>query len=199
MLKSSVDILRDGQVQQVQILDGERPFTYQETLQKWQSDESFRTLFINLLADAPFAAYFWETPPVTEKLSARPFEFVLVNAPQLAKVPAQRHAFASYFSADPVADPVVDFPNLGGDAHLIVPCPQAAADQFAHLAIFCRSASLKQQHQFWQRVGTAVQDQVGERPLWVSTSGLGVYWLHVRLDLRPKYYTFRPYRAWPQS
>ncbi len=29
----------------------------------------------------------------------------------------------------------------------------------------------------------------------VSTNGLGVAWLHVRLDTRPKYYTFQPYRT----
>ncbi|MDF9799652.1 hypothetical protein OKW21_004915 [Catalinimonas alkaloidigena] len=28
----------------------------------------------------------------------------------------------------------------------------------------------------------------------MSTSGLGVYWLHIRLDSRPKYYQFDPYR-----
>lgn len=30
--------------------------------------------------------------------------------------------------------------------------------------------------------------------LWCSTSGLGVYWLHIRLDQYPKYYTYRPYK-----
>ena len=30
--------------------------------------------------------------------------------------------------------------------------------------------------------------------LWVSTSGLGVYWLHVRLDSYPKYYQHAPYK-----
>jgi hypothetical protein len=29
---------------------------------------------------------------------------------------------------------------------------------------------------------------------WVSTSGLGVPWVHVRLDERPKYFQFGPYR-----
>lgn len=195
-MKAEVELLAGGQVRRVVLLAEDRPFTYADIIQKWQSDNSFRAFFINLLADVPFVAYFWETPPITQATLERPFEFVLVDAPQLAKVPAQRHAFASYFSADPVANPVVDFPNLGGDAHLIVPCPQTPADQFAHLAVFCRSASPEQQHQFLQRVGTAVTNQVGERPLWVSTSGLGVYWLHVRLDSRPKYYTFGPYREW---
>ena len=192
-LRAQRKALERGHVQQIQILEGERPFTHAQILQKWQTDEPFRTFFINLLADAPFVAYFWETPPVTQSTLERPFEFVLVNAPSLAEVPAQRRAFASYFNDEPV----VDFSNLGGDAHLVVPCPQTASDDFAHLATFSRSAPLNQQHHFWQRVGTAVSGHVGERPLWVSTSGLGVYWLHVRLDSRPKYYTFRPYREWP--
>lgn len=192
-MKAQIEILQNGRIQQIQILEGERPFTYQEILQKWQSDEPFRTFFIGLLADAPFAAYFWETPPITQANLERPFEFVLVDAPSLATVRAERRAFANYFNKNPV----IDFPNLGGDAHLVVPCPQTPADDFAHLAIFSRSAPLGQQHHFWQRVGTAVTNLVGERPLWVSTSGLGVYWLHVRLDSRPKYYTFRPYQVRP--
>ncbi len=189
-MKAQVDVLQDGRIHQIQILDEERPFTHHQILQKWQTDATFRTFFIALLADAPFDAYFWETPPITAGVLERPFEFVLVDAPQLAQVPAERRAFARYFTADPV----VDFPNLGGDAHLVVPCPQNATDAFAHLAAFSRTAPLDQQHCFWQRVGTAVTNQVGKRPLWLSTSGLGVYWLHVRLDSRPKYYTFRPYR-----
>ena len=191
--KVRTDILQDGRIHHHTLLDEERPLSTHQVLQNWQTDETFRTFFINLLAEAPFDAYFWETPPVTKKMWQRPFEFVLVNAPQLTNVPAERRAFAKYFTAEPV----VDFPNLGGDAHLVVPCPQTASDAYAHLATFSRTAPLNQQHQFWQRVGLAVMNAVGERPLWVSTSGLGVYWLHVRLDSRPKYYTFRPYRAGP--
>lgn len=31
-------------------------------------------------------------------------------------------------------------------------------------------------------------------PRWLSTSGLGVSYLHVRIDSRPKYYSFDEYR-----
>ena len=189
-MKAAIEQLDAGRVQKVRVLAEERPFTYKEVIQKWQSDEPFRSFFIGLLADAPFTAYFWETPPITQETAERPFEFILANSPQLAQVRAERRAFTNYFNAEPV----VDFANLGGDAHLVVPCPQAASDAFPHLASFSRTAPLAQQHHFWQRVGTAVSAQIGERPLWVSTSGLGVYWLHVRLDSRPKYYTYRPYR-----
>ena len=192
MIKAKIEALNGGQVQKVWLLDGERPFTYAEVIQKWQDDETFRTFFIRLLADALFAAYLWETPPITQKNLTRPFECVLVNSPQLARVQAMPRAFAAYFSAEPV----VDFTNLGGDAHLVVPCPQTNEAAFPHLAAFSRAATEVQQHHFWQRVGMAVSNHIGERPLWVSTSGLGVYWLHVRLDSRPKYYTYRPYREW---
>ncbi|VAW37750.1 hypothetical protein MNBD_CHLOROFLEXI01-3143 [hydrothermal vent metagenome] len=192
MVKAEVEVLQGGRVQRMVLLAGERPFLYTQIIQKWQNDRAFRTFFIGLLADAPFDAYFWETPPVTRESLQRPFEFVLVDAPQLAQVQAEPRAFASYFSADPV----VDFGNLGGDAHLVVPCPQTAVTAYPHLATFSRLAPIEQQHHFWQRVGTAVSNHVGERPLWVSTSGLGVYWLHVRLDSRPKYVTYRPYREW---
>jgi hypothetical protein len=36
--------------------------------------------------------------------------------------------------------------------------------------------------------------QLGTAPVWVSTAGMGVSWLHVRLDNRPKYYGYKPYR-----
>ena len=29
-----------------------------------------------------------------------------------------------------------------------------------------------------------------DRSVWLSTSGMGVSWLHVRIDQVPKYYTF---------
>ena len=36
---------------------------------------------------------------------------------------------------------------------------------------------------FWQRAGVEALDHIikrGNKPVWMSTSGLGVYWLHLR-------------------
>ncbi|MGB1216866.1 MAG: DUF6940 family protein [Saprospiraceae bacterium] len=30
--------------------------------------------------------------------------------------------------------------------------------------------------------------------MWLSTAGLGVYWLHIRMDNRPKYYKHKAYK-----
>jgi len=43
-------------------------------------------------------------------------------------------------------------------------------------------------------VGAALERQLGAQPVWLNTSGLGIYWLHIRLDSSPKYYTHAPYR-----
>ena len=51
----------------------------------------------------------------------------------------------------------------------------------------------QQQHALWQSVGEAMARRVGAKPVWLSTAGAGVSWLHVRLDDRPKYYGYVPY------
>ena len=35
--------------------------------------------------------------------------------------------------------------------------------------------------------------RIDAHPVWLSTAGHGVAWLHVRLDSQPKYYRYRPY------
>ena len=61
-------------------------------------------------------------------------------------------------------------------------------------AAFVRHAPERQKHALWERVGEAVERRLGPKPVWVSTAGAGVSWLHVRLDDRPKYYGYAPYR-----
>lgn len=100
-------------------------------------------------------------------------------------------AFAEHFRAD---RSVVSFGNLGGDAILIAPCPEEGGANFAHLASFTAMASQARQDALWQAVGVAMEKRIGAKPIWLSTAGLGVAWLHVRLDTRPKYYRFAPYR-----
>ena len=90
---------------------------------------------------------------------------------------------------------VVTFANLGRDAILVVPCPVAEFSAYGHLAAFVRFAPEQQRHALWKSVGAAMAGRVGAKPVWLSTAGAGVSWLHVRLDDRPKYYGFGSYRT----
>ena len=165
--------------------------TWCEVIRLWRTSLAFTEWFSRLLAQAPFDALFWETPPLTESRLGDAFEYVTVNSLELAGVEADPRAFASFF--DPALD-VVEFGNLGGDAHLIAPCPRGRDQNYAHLAAFVRCATESQNHALWCRLAEAIEKRLSERPIWCSTSGLGVYWLHLRIDSRPKYYTYRPYR-----
>lgn len=169
------------------------PVSYAEVLRRWQVDADFRLMFNELLAGAPFAAFRWETPSVSTATVKRPFEFVLVDSPGLAAHPDDR-AFAERFQ-EGHSSGVVEFTNLGRDAILIVPCPRGPAEAYGHLASFVRQAPEAQQHALWRLVGAAAERRLGPKPVWLSTAGAGVSWLHVRLDDRPKYYSYAPYRA----
>ncbi len=173
-----------------------RPATFADVVRGWQVDANFRAVFSALLADAPFVAFRWETPAVTAATVARPFECVLLDSPGLARRP-EPEAFAEHFSG--AEGDVVSFANLGGDAILVAPCPLAEASTCGHLAAFVRLAPQRQRDALWRSVGEAMARRIGAKPVWLSTAGAGVSWLHVRLDDRPKYYGYGPYRRNAES
>jgi hypothetical protein len=172
-------------------IDRGGPATFADVLRGWQSDAGFRSLFTSLLADAPYTAFRWETPPVTAATTVRPFECVLLDCPGLAR-PPDPDAFVGHFGGP--GKEVAVFPNLGGDALLVVPCPVGEVSAYGHLGAFVRLAPEQQRHALWRSAGEALGRRIGAKPVWLSTAGAGVAWLHVRLDDRPKYYGFGPYR-----
>lgn len=194
MWQSSVKSLNTGQIKKISLLSNNNPILYSEIIQFWQYNQEFRTFFISLLANAPFSAFFWETPAISHANINQVFEFVLVDSPYLANIKANPRDFAPHFATANPNELILRFQNLGNDALLVVPCPQASISVYGHIAAFMRQAPEAQKHALWQCVGLALEEQLNQYPTWVSTSGLGVYWLHIRLDSRPKYYTYSPYR-----
>ena len=186
------ELIESDCIHQIFIFKGDRQITYSQVIELWQQDEKFREFFISLLADTPMPAYFWETPSVTKATVNQKFEFVLINSPKLADIEPDPSDFNKYFES--ATEEVVTFPNLGNDALLVVPCPATDILASTHLADFVREAPKSQQHLLWKIVGQSLQQRLKEQPIWVSTSGLGVHWLHVRLDSRPKYYCYEPYK-----
>jgi hypothetical protein len=196
MWSSRTETLAAGRVLRVALALDSSPVSYAEVLQRWQQDEDFRSWFIDLLAVAPFSPFRWETPPITAKTADRLFEFVLLDSPELARRP-DPGAFAEHFRGANTTR-VVEFPNLGKDAILVVPCPDGRSSAYGHLAAFIRQAPERQKHALWKQVGAAMVRRLGDAPVWLSTAGAGVSWLHVRLDDRPKYYGHAPYREAPE-
>lgn len=164
--------------------------TVRQVVQGWQTDAGFRTLFNRSLAQSSYSAFRWETPSVTAKSLDQAFEFVVLDRADLDRRP-DASAFSEYFAS--AVDGVAVFPNLRGDAVLVVPSPIVEHVAYGHLAAFVRRAPEIQQQALWQAVGAAMSQRVNAKPVWLSTAGAGVPWLHVRLDDRPKYYHHAPY------
>lgn len=178
---------------QFQINEQDQPLSFAQVIQLWQNSAPFRSYFNTLLAEIPFEAFYWEVAPMTQTQTSLPFEFVVVNSAPLRHVIPDQTAFKEYFTPDKA---VVNFLNLSKDAHLLVPTPIGDASCYAHLAQFVRHAPAAQRDEFWKRVGELYGAGLNEQPLWLSAAGLGVSWLHLRLDSRPKYYRYEGYKKW---
>lgn len=140
-------------------------------------------------------AFFFECVPVSaETVALTPFQCAFVTSDALGRIAEDRETFSAHFGSgnnDENSVPVVAFANLGGDATLVVPTPADGADH-AHLAAFSLTAQREAQTALWKRTATELLARVRRRgalPVWLSTSGLGVFYLHVRICDKPKYYT----------
>jgi hypothetical protein len=176
----------------IKIFQEEKQLSHTDVIEHWKNEVAFRELYISLLASSPFQAFFWEAPPVTKATLQQPYEFVLVASPSLASVNPNPTPFAKQLES--AQNNIVVFENLGKDATLIVPCQLGNENAYAHLATFVRNAPETQVQELFKTLGETLEQHLNDQPTWVSTSGLGVYWLHVRLDSHPKYYSFQPYR-----
>ncbi|CAG8494643.1 1647_t:CDS:1 [Acaulospora morrowiae] len=163
-------------------------------------DEHFLATFRDSLnhATAEFSAYFWECVPVSSETIHRTFEFVAVKSRILNYIKQDFADFKEHIfkSRDEYA---CSFPNLGKDAMLIVPIPQEGdcneIRDYKHISSFSMNAPIEQQQKFWKEVANRLFESLDKKsPRWLSTNGLGVHYLHVRIDKSPKYYDFLDYR-----
>lgn len=175
------------------LAEGGKPLTRGRVLDLLTGDAGFADWYSAVLAGSPFRAFYWENPPLDSRRLARPAEFVLMDAPELAGMRPDAETFSGHFGSSP-GTTVVSFANLGGDALLVVPEPRARHEVYPQLAAFLRRGPREQVRELWQATGSEVRARLDDTPLWLSTSGTGVAWLHVRLDRRPKYYQYAPYR-----
>lgn len=191
MYASTTETLRSGR--KYRLFEDDAPLPFRRFFELLASDEAFTDWFCYTLAEFEGAAFYWEVPPLTAASLDRDTEFVLIEAPALARFAPERAPFASYFDRAPDEE-VIAFPNLGGDALMVVPCPRGPDAHYPHLAAFLRGADNHQVRALWQKTAQEMLRSIGERPVWLSTAGGGVAWLHIRLDSRPKYYSYQPYR-----
>lgn len=165
--------------------------TNREFLQLLSDSNEFRIFYNQVLADSVFDAFFWENKPMTDQTLDENYECNIINTDYLAGKAADAQTFNQYFDPN---KPVVTFSNLGNDAELIVPCPQKENSTYTHIGNFVRNAGKNQIDELWKITAIETLKAIGSKPKWLSTSGLGVFWLHIRIDAVPKYYQTDEYK-----
>ena len=168
-------------------------------------DETFIKSLNSILSK--YLSFFWECRPVNNlNKSLIPFEFVIIPTNlveinmHLNKIPDTKTFLEKFKQNKCQENKVISFKNLSGESDLIVPCPSSAVTNYAHFSSFLRTASKKQILELWHVMSIKATeilyslDYRNYENLYISTSGLGVSWLHVRLETNPKYYKFINYK-----
>jgi len=187
----------EGGILKVGFLDPPgKSMTNHQFITQLRTSSSFRSLLTDTILASEFDGAFMEFKAMSLSLLEAPVEFVLVNSAAVSSISADFNAFSSQLE-DSTTNEVRSFANLGGDATLISPCwnENQSIQSYAHLMNFLREAPTKQVQNLWQLVGNKLEERLQHgKPVWLSTSGLGVYWLHVRVCDAPKYYSYASYR-----
>lgn len=152
-----------------------------------KSSAQFRTLFIKALSSG-FKQYFLEFPMYEPDIL---FEFIQVKTVLFKKL---KPNFLPYFQKQ-YKKGVATFDNLSKDTRLIVPENLVNSKAYLSIGDFMRSKSIpiKQKHELIRRMASELLKlSKTHNKLWLSTHGLGVHWLHVRINIgNPKYYKSR--------
>ena len=153
--------------------------------------------FIEIFKQCPFEQYYFEVKPINIKnINTTQFEFVLYAATGLFNK-AKYDKFEEY-GINQSNNRIKHFMNPSKNTLLIVPTYNKKCDihTYAHIANFMRYGNNKQQHNLLKKMFKYYEKELNKttNQLWLSTSGKGVPWLHIRIDQIPKYITFDEYK-----
>lgn len=142
--------------------------------------------FVAVLKNCPFTSYYFEAPNL--KSINIPLEFVLVESDTLHTKKANWGPYRDYMSLGKHA---TSFDNKDGEFRLIIPTKKG---DYGHVADFMKSATDKEIQEVLHLTAKEIHDASKSRkPLYLSTHGDGVSWLHFRVGRTPKYYNYHKY------
>ncbi|RHZ37251.1 DUF6940 family protein [endosymbiont GvMRE of Glomus versiforme] len=146
------------------------------------------------------SAYFWECLPISKDTLNRPFEFVVIKNEKLNNINQNYSSFKEYIDKNEKS-----FISRRG-ATLIIPLPEKNKDNeeldYKNLASFIQNVpdNSEQQKTLWQEVARQLETNLEDKnPRWLSAHGLGVPYLHVRIDKQPIYYSWSEYKEFTED
>ncbi len=172
-------------------LDNEE-LSSQQVLNYWQSSPEALSSYILEIKKLGFDQFYWEHPAIDSETLQLPYECMLIKTEHFNRRKVDPVPFAEYLN---IANPVAVFDNLGRNARLIVPSMKSSPEHYKHMGAFLNSAPDSQVMELFRALGKNTLEEINKRrQIWISTAGLGVIWLHIRLDTVPKYYKTKTYK-----
>lgn len=177
-----------------QILEDGQPLSFAQVIEGWRDNVVFREFYWATLLKHGENGCFWEHPKLNKSTVDQPYECVITQTDAFSKRTANFRPFARAVSP---GKRISIFPNLSGEALLVVP---NQSDEISFngrdLISFHQTAPIDLVHDLWKNIGRETAKAIAaDAPFqYLSTHGLGVLWLHIRLEQSPKYYHHRPYK-----
>lgn len=172
--------------------NGEQNLTFEEVFESWESNPKFVAFYKDELIKLNFEAFYWEHPAMKKEFLGKKYECILQRSRPLEHLPINESAFKDYIHLNAQA---TDFMNLGKNARLVVPTKRTDKEIYNHMSKFIRLAEQEQIIEVFKRVGKSILEEIeSQKLIWLNTAGLGVIWLHIRMDTRPKYYKTTRYK-----
>lgn len=155
--------------------------TWNEVLQRWEKGD---------IPSIPYPInkpFIWRASSVSKDLKEFYREEFLEDK-RLKGLKQNYKPFKDTFDLTNKKKHCVAKPNLGKDSILVVPTLENSKE-FTNLFFFMKNASLEKQKALWKKVAKEVKKMLKKYDrVWVNSSNLGIHYLHVRIDTKPKYY-----------
>ena len=172
--------------------NGEQNLSFEDVFELWASNPKFVEFYKYELIKLNYEAFYWEHPAIKKEFLKKKYECILQRSRPLENLPINESAFKDYIHLNEQA---ADFMNLGKNARLVVPTKKTDKEIYNHMSKFIRLAEQEQIIEVFKRVGNSILEEIESKKLiWLNTAGLGVIWLHIRMDTRPKYYKTARYK-----
>lgn len=186
------EVLELTNIIKIILYKNKKPLRWIEVINLWKSNSAFNHFFTNIINECIFTDYFFECPGITlHKLYSQIFEFRLINHSK--SFPSTDLTAFEDQKKKNKSKSILVFGNLSQTSILIIPNKKQKSDFKIYNSIgnFLKGGTNKQINLLFSQIGVTLekllQDNHGKK-VWLSTHGLGVHWLHFRLDFSPKYY-----------
>ncbi len=176
-----------------QILENQELLSFFEVIDRWGNVEEFTSFYIQTINELGWEGIYWEHPPIRREWGNQPYQCWLKESKSLPNLKINDKAFEAKLK---YSDWLADFYSLGKDARLVVPTKKTEKEHYGHLSSVLKKAPTEQKLKLFQRLAKVLKEELESgKTIWLNTSGLGVIWLHLRLDTRPKYKKNSEYRS----